>query len=86
MDCKRESMVFLSSYSAVAKLSYLLWDSVLLGTVSWKVNECYCSCPEWHLLGKNSLVIPTPQHARSTRYSCSYSLQHGQTRRVKKHA
>mmetsp|Transcript_74009 Transcript_74009/g.120159 ORF Transcript_74009/g.120159 Transcript_74009/m.120159 type:complete len:146 (+) Transcript_74009:45-482(+) len=30
-------MVFLSSYSAVAKLSYLCWDSVLLGTVSWKV-------------------------------------------------
>ena len=30
-------MVFLSSYSAVAKLSYLCWDGVLLGTVSWKV-------------------------------------------------
>ena len=30
-------MVFLSSYSAVAKLSYLIADSVILGTVGWKV-------------------------------------------------
>ena len=38
-------MVFLSSYSAVAKLTYLVWDSVLLGTLSWKVRvKLRCSC------------------------------------------
>ena len=31
-------MVFLSSYSAVSKLSYLIGDSVLLAMAAWKVR------------------------------------------------
>ena len=31
-------MVFLSSYSAISKLSYLIGDSVLLAIAAWKVR------------------------------------------------
>ena len=30
-------MPFLSAYSAWAKVSYLVWDSVMMGVVGWKV-------------------------------------------------
>lgn len=42
--------MFLSSYSAIAKLSYLIGDSVLLAISSWKVQrarprECLLAAP-----------------------------------------
>jgi hypothetical protein len=58
------SMVFLSSYSAVAKLSYLIGDSVLLAMAAWKVRGA--SLPIGQRLSAGlAACVNVPEHANA---------------------